>query len=214
MIRAATAMVTMAALAMALGACGEPGAPSAQPSGGTANTADPSQTPGSQSPSTSNAGSEDARTSTNPPATSLAGGGPGRCTASALRGTVRPKDSAAGNRYAELLVTNTGTAPCTLRGYGGLGLVDPAGAALPSKTARDEKPGPSLVTVAPGRTAGKLLHWGVVPTGDEPADRPCQPTAAQLTVIPPDETQAFTVAWDFGPVCAGGTFHDSAYYRP
>jgi len=141
-------------------------------------------------------------------------GGSGRCTAAVLRGTVRPRDAAAGNRYADLVVTNTGAVPCTLYGYGGLQLLDAAGHPLPTTALRDEPPGPALVTVAPHATAEKLLHWGVVPTGNEPADRPCQPTPARLSIIPPDETQPFTVTWDLGPVCAAGTIHGSAYHAP
>lgn len=135
-----------------------------------------------------------------------------RCTAATLAGTVQPSDSAAGNRYAKLVVTNTGTTPCTLYGYGGLQLIAADGSPLPTSTSRDEAPGPSLVTLAPGATAAKNLHWGVVPTGGEPVDTHCQPEPQAVRVIPPDETEPFTVAWSFGPVCAAGTFHDSAYY--
>jgi hypothetical protein len=126
---------------------------------------------------------------------------------------MRPKDSAAGNRYAELVVTNTGSAPCTLYGYGGLQLIGPDDKPLPTTTRRDEPPKPTLVLLAPGGHAAKLLHWGVVPTGNEPPDKPCQPTPAKLSVIPPDETRPFILPWDLGPVCAAGTFHDSAYYK-
>jgi len=130
-----------------------------------------------------------------------------------LTGAVRLGDSAAGNRYATLTVTNTGPVPCTLYGYGGLQLAAPDGTALPTSTGRDEPPGPSLVRLASGATAAKRLHWGVVPTGGEPVDRPCQPEPRTLRIIPPDETQPFTVDWRFGPVCAAGTFHDSAFYQ-
>jgi hypothetical protein len=129
-----------------------------------------------------------------------------------LRGTVQPPEGAAGNRYAQLVVTNTGSAPCTLYGYGGFELVGADGRPLPTVALRDEPPGPSLVRVAPGGTAAKLLHWSVVPHAGEPATGPCQPTAALLRVIPPDETQPFDVPWQFGAVCGGGTIHGSAYH--
>jgi Protein of unknown function (DUF4232) len=194
--------------AAALTACGtSPGSPSAASSSSTTNP------PSTAAPSTENPPPSTA----SPPSTELptatpAAGGPHRCTAGDLQGSIRPKDSAAGNRYAELAVTNVGPATCTLQGYGGLGLVDASGAALPTSTARDEKPGPTLVTLKPGQKAGKLLHWGVIATGSEPVDRPCQPAATRLNVIPPDERQPFSVSWDLGPVCAAGTFHDSAFY--
>jgi hypothetical protein len=137
----------------------------------------------------------------------------GRCTAAVLRGVVEGGNPAAGNRYAKLVVTNTGASRCTLYGYGGFQLVGADGAALPTRTMRDEPPGPSLVALAPGESASKNLHWGVVHTGDEPLDRPCQPEPRSARIIPPDETEPFTVDWPFGPVCAHGTMHDSAYYR-
>lgn len=137
-----------------------------------------------------------------------------RCTAAVLTGVIQVDDSAAGNRYGRLLVTNTGSAPCSLNGYGELQLIDDNGQALPTRTLRDEPPEPSLIQLAPGAIAAKSLHWGVVPTGLEPADQPCQPEPRSAWIRPPDETEPFTVDWSHGPVCAAGTFHDSAYYTP
>jgi hypothetical protein len=111
------------------------------------------------------------------------------------------------------VVTNTGAKPCTLYGYGGLQLLGADGKPLPTTALRDEPPTPTLVVLAPGGHAAKLLHWGVVPTGSEPADQPCEPTPATLSIIPPDETQPFTVGWNLGPVCAAGTVHGSAYFK-
>lgn len=136
-----------------------------------------------------------------------------KCTAPDLRGTVRPQDAAAGNRYAELVVTNTSAAACTLYGYGGLQFVDGNGKPTPTDLTREPDPGPRLVTLAPGETAAKKLHWGVVASGDEPVGGPCQPPSAGARVIPPDDTEAFAVTFDFGSVCAGGRVEGSAYFR-
>lgn len=201
-------VVAVLAVVLLLAGCdGEP-QPSPSPTGGSTTTAG-STAIGSTGQSTS------ATTPIQPPAPAPTGQAavPGRCTAAGLAGTVRMDDSAAGHRYATLVVTNTGQVLCTLYGYGGVQLVATDGAALPTSTRRDEAPGPSLVRLAPGATAAKNLHWGVVPTGDEPSDRPCQPEPHTARIIPPDETQPFTVDWSFGPVCAAGTLHDSAYYQ-
>jgi hypothetical protein len=131
-----------------------------------------------------------------------------RCTAETLKGEIGPGNAAAGNRYAKLVVTNTGKATCTLYGYGGLALIGG-----PTKLTRKPDPGPALVTLQPGQKAFKNLHWGVVPAGDEPVDGPCEPPSTGATVIPPDETQPFTVKFDFGPVCQHGAIDGSAYYR-
>jgi hypothetical protein len=136
-----------------------------------------------------------------------------KCTAQNLAGTVQPLDAAAGNRYAELVVTNKTDATCTLYGYGGLEFVDGNGKPTPTDLTRQPDPGPTLVTLAPGQTAAKKLHWGVVATGNEPATGPCQPPSAGARVIPPDDTQAFIVTFDFGSVCAGGHVEGSAYHK-
>lgn len=195
------------AIGLALAGCSGPsrGGEAGPAAGATASPTPPSATgqpPAVSSPAVSS------------PAVSSPPAGEGRCTAAVLTGTVQGRDAAAGNRYATLIVTNTGSVPCTLYGYGGFQLVAADGTALPTSTRRDEAPGPSLVRLAPGATAAKNLHWGVVATGDEPVDRPCQPEPRTAKVIPPDETEQFTVDWPFGPVCAAGTFHDSAYYLP
>ena len=195
MIKLVLAVLT---LGLALAGC------AASPQAGTPGTASGTTTsvpPTSQNPTNPlNPASPTTRPSA--PASS-------RCTAAMLAGTLQAEDSAAGNRYAKLVVTNTGTTPCTLYGYGGLQLVAADGSPLPTSTRRDEAPGPSLVTLAPSAPATKNLHWGVVPTGDES----CQPEPHAVRVIPPDETEPFTVAWSMGPVCEAGTFDDSAYHQ-
>ena len=192
------------AAGLALAGCSTQGTPTA----GTTTTS--ASGPATTGPSDTGSVTATQTATEAPPSTP---GGPVRCSPALLSGTVQPKDSAAGNRYAELVVTNTGKAACTLYGYGGLQLLDGSGNALPTTALRDEPPKPALVNVAPGAHAAKLLHWTVVPTGDEPADKPCQPPPAKLSIIPPDETQPFVVAWDLGPVCGHGTFHGSAYYK-
>jgi hypothetical protein len=185
------------AAGLALAGCTSQGTPTAESS--------------TSQPSVTTATGESSSPPSSPPSSAA---GPARCTAAVLSGTVQQSDSAAGNRYAHLVVTNTGSATCTLYGYGGLQLLDENDQPLPTSGARDEKPGPSLVTVQPGGTARKLLHWTVVATGNEPVDQPCQPPAAKLSIIPPDETEPFVVAWELGPVCNAGTFHDGAYQAP
>lgn len=121
-------------------------------------------------------------------------------------------DAGAGNRFAELVVTNTSGKTCSLYGYGGLEFFDANGKPNPTDLVRTPNPGPSLVTLAPGDTAAKKLRWGVVPTGDEPVTGPCQPPSVGIRVIPPDDTRSFDVSYDFGSVCAGGHVEGSAYF--
>jgi hypothetical protein len=134
-----------------------------------------------------------------------------RCVAADLTGTVANADAGAGNRYADLVVTNTGDAACTLYGYGGLEFFGANGKSTPTELVRVPDPGPVLVTLAPGATAAKKLRWSVIASGGEPTTGPCQPPSTGIRVIPPDDTRAFTVSYDFGPVCSGGRVEGSAY---
>ncbi len=191
-------------LLAALSACG-----TSQESTGDGQSTVPPTTP-STAPSTANptaAPTTDSGTESAPPDSGT------KCTAKDLEGTVVPSDAAAGNRYAELVVTNTSAGTCTLYGYGGLQLVDAKAKATPTNLTRRPDPGPTLVTLAPGGTAAKKLHWGVIPSGDEPVTGPCEPASAGARVIPPDDTRAFTVTYQFGSVCAQGHMEGSAYFK-
>ncbi|MFD0203541.1 MULTISPECIES: DUF4232 domain-containing protein [Saccharothrix] len=196
-------LVAFGALAVALAACGSPqqaadlSTLSVQPS--SPEPADSAPVPPSSAPLTTG------QATTATPAS-------GRCTAAVLAGSVRPGDAGAGNRYGKLVVTNNGAAPCTINGYSGLQLLDAAGNPLPTDLQRTPDPGPAPVTLVPGTAAAANLHWTVVPTGDEPVDRPCQAEAARAAAIPPDETEPVDLTWGLGPVCAGGKIEISAFY--
>jgi len=187
------------ALGVALGACGtKQGNAGDQPS----STPPPVTTTTSSAPaSTPSTGGE-----TSPPNQD------NRCTSDVLTGTIQPQDAGAGNRFAVLVVTNKSQKTCTLWGYGGVELFDAAKSPIPTVAERNLDPKPALVTLAPGFTAAKNLHWGVVATGDEPTDGPCEPPSTGLRVLPPDETTPFEVAFEFGSVCGDGRIETSAYF--
>jgi hypothetical protein len=134
-----------------------------------------------------------------------------RCHTSELTGRLVSGGAGAGQRYATLVLRNSGARTCTVHGYGGLGLVDASGRPLPTKQLRDASPAPATIRLAPGGTVNSDLHWGAVPgTGDNQSGD-CQPTPSTLRVIPPDETDFLSVAWNLGPVCEGGTIEQRAY---
>lgn len=135
-----------------------------------------------------------------------------RCTFGILSGTIEPQDADAGNRYATLVVTNKSQLVCTLWGYGGLDLLGETKNPIPTVAERNLDPASTLVTLGPGDSASKTLHWTVVASGDEPTDGPCQPPAAAIRVTPPDETEGFDVDFDFGSVCDHGRIATSAYF--
>lgn len=136
----------------------------------------------------------------------------GRCHTSMLTGSLRAGHPGAGQRYAELVLRNDSNRSCTVYGYPGLLLVDSSGRSLPTEVNRAPQTGPESVRLATGESATATLHWGVVPTGDEPVDGPCRPEPTRLEVIPPDETDPLTVSWPFGPVCGGGSIDTTAFH--
>ncbi|WP_039787295.1 DUF4232 domain-containing protein [Actinoalloteichus spitiensis] len=135
-----------------------------------------------------------------------------RCHTSELRAEVRPLNAAAGNRYADLVLTNTSGRTCSIYGYGGMELVDENGRAIATDLRRTNDPGPQLVQLAPNASAAKKLHWTVVPGEGDPEEEPCGPEPVSINVIPPDETDPLSASWTLGPVCDGGRIEGSAYF--
>ncbi|MEU4738916.1 DUF4232 domain-containing protein [Actinosynnema sp. NPDC023658] len=194
-------LVALSALAVALTACGSP-QQAADRSTLPVEPTTPSVSPVAPVPPSS------APTTPTQAATPASG----RCTAAVLTAEVQPAEAGAGSRYGKLVVTNNGSTPCTLNGYSGLQLQDASGNALPTDLQRTPDPSPAPVVLRPGTAAAANLRWTVVPTGDEPADKPCQVEPAQAAAIPPDETEPMNLRWNYGPVCAGGKIEISAFY--
>ena len=154
-----------------------------------------------------------ATTSAPPAPTTPAGTSPARtdrCHTSELTGSLGPETAGAGQRYATLILRNTGGRTCTVHGFGGVGLAGADGRALPTTQVRSGGPA-TTVRLAPGGTARSALHWGSINGPGDPPTGDCQPTPATLRVIPPDETDPLSVAWTFGPVCEGGTIEQQPY---
>ena len=198
--------------ALVLTGCSGSGDTTAAPSASAPAPASSSAAPAAPATASSSAGGA-AGTSTS---SSAAGGGstssaagPDRCHTGELTATLTGGDSGAGQRGATVTLTNSGGRTCDVQGFGGVGLLDAAGGALPTDQVRQEPPAPALVTVAPGRTVTSQLLWTVVPGDGDPAAG-C-PTPASLAVIPPDERDRLTVTWTLGPVCGGGRLEQQAY---
>jgi hypothetical protein len=134
-----------------------------------------------------------------------------RCSTDELSGHLVEGDPGAGQRYAELVLTNTSGQTCEIFGYGGAQLVAPDGSDLPTDLERDDSTPPQTVTLSPGDSAQSLLHWSVVVGEGDTAGPQCQPSAATLAVIPPDETTSLDVPWQLGPVCERGRLDQQAY---
>ncbi|WP_017973168.1 DUF4232 domain-containing protein [Actinopolyspora halophila] len=126
-----------------------------------------------------------------------------RCHTGTLDGDLKRGSPGAGQRYAELTLRNTGDSTCTLYGYPGLELLDESGSPLPTDVSRTADPGPSTLRLAPDETSSAQLHWGVVPSGTDPASSSCEPVPGGVRITPPDETDSFRLDWNHGRVCGG-----------
>jgi hypothetical protein len=142
-------------------------------------------------------------TTTTAPAPSTTAGGPPTCATSQLAATISEPDAGAGQRNAFVTFTNNGSAPCTMFGYIGLQLLDAQGDDVPTDVVRSAGP-EALVTLDPGGQAYTTLQWGVIASGNEPDDGPCEPDPAEIEITSPNETTSLVQPWDNGPVCAEG----------
>jgi len=217
--RQAAVLLAVVLAGPALAGCSFRGSVTAAQSSTPVSTAGPATTSG---PTTSGASTTTTATTATAStgstggsrSTATAGGTSGtvdRCHTSELIGNLVPGSPGAGQRYAALVLRNTGGRRCTIHGYGGLGLVGADGHALPTTQVRAPSPAPATVLLVPGGTVSSQLHWSVVPGPGDSQTSACQPTPATLRVIPPDETDPLSVRWDQGPVCSKGTIEQRAY---
>ncbi|HEX6444472.1 MAG TPA: DUF4232 domain-containing protein [Streptosporangiales bacterium] len=204
----------LAGAALVLAACG-----TETPSAGGGGTPGSTTESSSASPSRATSGTGTPGTPTgqasSKPVQSKSGGDPGRirgrCHTGQLSASVRMRDSAAGQRYAWLVLTNRSGTTCTIYGYGGMQLYRSNGDPVPTRMERDRNVPPQLLTIAPGHTARSSLRWTVVPTGSEPTGKACEPVATTAHVTPPDETSYLSIPWHYGQVCDHGAMKQGAY---
>ncbi|MFF4774967.1 DUF4232 domain-containing protein [Microtetraspora fusca] len=162
-----------------------------------AMAAERTATPGSAGPADASAPAAHAAPPA-APAAALASAPVGRCRTGTLRARVGTTDAGAGQRYAPLVLTNTGSRTCWVYGFVGLIMIDGSGDALRTRTRR-EAVQPRRVTLRPGAAAHARLHWTVVPSGTETS---C-PRSARLMIIPPDEVAHLEIPFT-AEVCGDG----------
>lgn len=126
------------------------------------------------------------------------------CATSNLAATISEPDAGAGQRNAVLTFTNNGPDACTQIGFVGLQLYGPGGGQIPTDVVRDTSAPSTLITLQPGGQSYTTLQWGVIASGDEPDDGPCEADPTQIEITSPNETTSLVQPWDNGPVCAQG----------
>jgi len=133
-----------------------------------------------------------------------AGPGAPPCTTQQLSGSFGTLGAGAGNRQVRVVLTNHGSAACSMIGYPGLQLLGAGNQPVPTTVVRDGPGSPSTVVVAPGGQASGSLHWGAIAGTGESQTGPCEATPQQVEVTPPNQVQPLTIGWSFGPVCEQG----------
>jgi hypothetical protein len=101
-----------------------------------------------------------------------------------------------------LALVNRSTHRCRIFGYGGIQMLDAAGAALP--THQDRGHGATLLTLGPGDRAYSSLFW-ISNTDAVPCFSP-----TFLLVTPPDETRSLRAPFTH-TVCGNGVVSQGAY---
>lgn len=129
-----------------------------------------------------------------------AASGIAKCTAGDLGVWVAAdqSDGTAGSIYYPLEITNLSSSTCYLYGHPGVSAVSGAGHQL-GQSARWNPGTARVVNLAPGATAHAMLQYVTVQV-----TQGCRPAnAAELRVIPPDQTSSASAFWDL-PSCSTG----------
>ena len=174
-----------AAAALFLGGCGT-GTPQSQ----TSST--PAASPATSASQPAASGAAAGPGTSTPTTAAPAPAGPALCKAAGLTATTDSTGGgAAGSVYMKLILTNSGTGPCLLKGFAGVSLTANAnGAPIGAAAARDESTPAAAVVLAPGQAGAATLRY------TQAANYPdCNVTpAAGLRIYPPEDTASLFVA--------------------
>ncbi|MCG2622848.1 DUF4232 domain-containing protein [Arthrobacter sp. I2-34] len=181
-----TAMAAASAGAvLCLTGCGQP--QSLVPTGSNAASSPASASAAATASGTPTTAASTPAATASAPATGGAMGTGGDCKAAQLKASIvtQPGGGAAGSVYRNVVLANTGTTACTLRGYPGLSYVDAAGKQVGAPADRNPDAAVTAVTVAPGGSAvAEVQQTNAQNYGTE-----CQPTeVAGVRVYPPNDT--------------------------
>ncbi|MFJ9422274.1 DUF4232 domain-containing protein [Streptomyces sp. NPDC101249] len=210
-VRGTAVSVSALALLGLLTACG-PGGDSAGGPSTLSGTAAPASGGSTSASAGSSAGATPSATPKDggvPGSASSAGGTPSeaisasgsvstRCHTAELRASVGRNNPGAGQENFPIVLTNTSTHSCTLRGYPGAAFHSAAGKQLGADPKRTSG-SPDTVTLTPGASA-----WAGLTFSNPQVSEAKAATPATLVVTPPDERDSLTVKWSGGQVPVSG----------
>jgi hypothetical protein len=183
-IKHALVLTTAAAAALLLSGCG---GSAAQPPAAT-STATPSASP-TTLPAASGAATD---TPAAPPSQATAQSGPALCKVSGLKATTDSTGGgAAGSVYMQLILTNTGSEACLLKGYAGVSLTAGAdGEPIGAAATRDDSTPVTDVLLAPGQAGTATLRYTQAANFQGCTKTP----AAGFRIYPPSELDSLFLA--------------------
>ncbi|MET3951269.1 DUF4232 domain-containing protein [Arthrobacter sp. UYEF36] len=174
-----------AAAALFLAGCG-----TATPQAQTSSTPASSPTSSASQPAASGTATGPASSAPAPAASTPAA--PGLCKAAGLTGTIDSTGGgAAGSVYMKLILTNSGTEPCVLKGFAGVSLTaDANGAPIGAAATRDESTPAAELVLAPGQTGAATLRYSQAANHPDCTMAP----AAGFRIYPPEDTASLFIA--------------------
>ncbi|MGO4145908.1 DUF4232 domain-containing protein [Paenarthrobacter sp. YAF11_1] len=184
-IKTGLVTTTAAASLLLLAACG----PSPSPAGTS------SAPPTSSTPSASSTPSSPSATATmtpSAPTTSAAPAGATQCKAASLTAaTDSTGGGAAGSIYEKLILTNSGTTPCTLEGFAGVSLTaEASGEPIGEPATRETTTPVTKIELAPGKSAWAEIRYTQAGNYGDCTKVP----AAGFRIYPPNDTASLFVA--------------------
>lgn len=169
-----TTLLALSPLLLAA-ACGTSSPPAA-------TLSDPTSPPGTSTPAAAAPAAAPAAASTAP------------CRTSGLRVRLGNREGTAGSFYAPIVLTNTGSSSCTLRGYPGVSYVAPnSGQRVGAAATHNTRYAVTTVTLTAGRSASAILQ--LIDIGSFPRSRCAPATVSGLRVYPPGSSAAAYVAF-------------------
>ncbi|WP_028265816.1 DUF4232 domain-containing protein [Arthrobacter sp. MA-N2] len=171
-----------------------PGCAQGQTQSQSTSTSSASGTPSassSDSASTAPSASSSASGSSTPSSTATTTSGVALCKAASLMASVDSTGGgAAGSVYMKLILTNSGTESCVLRGFPGVSLVaGPTGDPIGAAAARDDTQPVAEVVLAPGKAGFAQLRYTQAGNYMDCTQVP----AAGFRVYPPEDTASLFV---------------------
>jgi hypothetical protein len=125
-----------------------------------------------------------------------AGVGP-RCRGGDLAGAIIDVQGAAGSEFGRLILINTSSRTCHMKGFAGARLIDKHNQSLPTHVTRDHSTPVKRVVVKRGAAGAFEVRWSNVPSDDNPCT-----TARWVRVTPPHSSSSVRVHFG-GAACRG-----------